>query len=76
MKIRKAYPLYKNKIELSANAKTKENLVLKVEKGLKLTNFIDNKDSRNLLTVFEKMINKLSEDEIKILFSLFKEMKL
>jgi len=59
-----------------ANIKAKTIFLEKLKVYLIKQGFIDSKDKRNMLTVFEKMINKLDERELKILFSLFKEIKL
>jgi len=56
--------------------KTKAAFLEKLKLSLIDSGFIDAYDKQNMLTVFEKMINKLDEREIKILFALFKELNL
>jgi len=60
----------------TGNIKAKSIFLEKLKFFLIKLGFIDSLDKRNMLTVLEKMINKLDERELKILFSLFKEIKL
>lgn len=74
--IRRNFLLFDSIPATEANVKAKEVLLSKIMNGLQKINFIDENDSKNMHVVFEKMINKLDERELNILFSVLGDLKL